>query len=311
MALPEEAIKTIASRADVVSIPPYLVPEKRDERQNQIMAGNITGNVPNATDYLAYLAGKGFTQAQFTTSGFAVDVSDDGLENGTTNIDHPNLRVGGIAAGASRVVYNRIENSAGPVTPGRTGFEGHGNLNTHVIGGFVNFAFGSGFPHADAAGFRFGLGVAPFVRVGHSAIFNPGFTSPNFANLQSRAYADGARISSNSWGAAVGGAYNVDSQAYDALVRDAQPATSVNPTAGNQQMVIVFSAGNSGAGANTIGSPGTGKNVITVGAAENVHSHSIANGGDSAAGTDGCGIGDTGANSANDIISLLEPRPVR
>jgi subtilisin-like proprotein convertase family protein len=309
VAVPKDSIEAIAKRPDVISIQPYILPKKRDERQNQIMAGNIIGNLPNAADYLAYLAGKGFTQAQFTTSGFAVDVSDDGLENGTINIDHPNLRVGGIAAGATRVVYNRIENSGGPVTPGRTGFEGHGNLNSHVIGGFVNFAFGSGFPHADAAGFRFGLGVAPFVKVGMSTIFNPGFTNPNFANLQSRAYADGARISSNSWGASTGGAYTVDSQAYDALVRDAQPATSVNPTAGNQEMVILFAAGNDGSGANTVGSPGTGKNVITVGAAENVHSHSTANGGNNAAGNDGCGIGDTGADSANDIIFFSSRGP--
>ena len=309
VAVPPETITTIAKRPDVISIQPYIMPQKRDERQNQIMAGNITGNLPNAADYLAYLTGKGFTQAQFTASGFAVDVSDDGLENGTVNIDHPNLRVGGIAAGATRVVYNRLETSGGFTTPGRTGFEGHGNLNTHIIGGFVNFAFGSGFPHADAAGFRFGLGIAPFVRVGQSAIFNPGFTSPNFANLQSRAYADGARISSNSWGANTGGAYTVSAQAYDALVRDAQPAGSAIPTAGNQEMVIIFSAGNAGSGANTVGDPGTGKNVITVGAAENVHSHSTANGGNNAAGNDGCGIGDTGADSANDIIAFSSRGP--
>jgi subtilisin-like proprotein convertase family protein len=309
VAVPANETKRIAGQPDVVSIQPYILPKKRDERQNQIMAGNITGNLPNAADYLAYLAGKGFTQAQFTTSGFAVDVSDDGLENGTVNIDHPNLRVGGIAAGATRVVYNRLETSGGATTPGRTGFEGHGNLNTHVIGGFVNFAFGSGFPHADAAGFRFGLGIAPFVRVGQSAIFNPGFTSPNFGNLQARAYNDGARISSNSWGASVGGAYTVDAQAYDALVRDAQPATSVFPTVGNQEMVILFAAGNDGSGANTVGAPGTAKNVITVGAAENVHSHSTANGGNNAAGNDGCGIADTGADSANDIIFFSSRGP--
>src|SRR6185503_2109840 len=117
----------------------------------------------------------------------------------------------------------------------------------------------------------YGIGVAPFVKVGSSVIFDPdSFTFPNFANLESKGYNDGARISTNSWGAAVGGAYGTDSQAYDALVRDAQPAGSSFPAAGNQEMVIVFSAGNSGAGQNTIGSPGTGKNVLTVGAAENV-----------------------------------------
>jgi hypothetical protein len=90
-------------------------------------------------------------------------------------------------------------------------------------------------PHADASGFRYGLGIAPFVKLGSSVIFDPAtFTSPNFPNLQARAYNDGSRISSNSWGSSAN-SYTADAQAYDFLVRDAQPATSVFPTAGNQE----------------------------------------------------------------------------
>ena len=74
-------------------------------------------------------------------------------------------------------------------------------------------------------------------------------------------------------------------------------------------MVIVFSAGNSGSSANTIGAPGTAKNIISVGAAENVHSHSTANGGNNSSGNDGCNIPDTGANNANDIISFSSRGP--
>jgi hypothetical protein len=40
----------------------------------------------------------------------------------------------------------------------------------------------------------------------------------------SRAYRDGAKISSDSWGADTYGGYDIDAQQYDALVRDAQPA---------------------------------------------------------------------------------------
>jgi hypothetical protein len=90
---------------------------------------------------------------------------------------------------------------------------------TGTVGG-VNF---SAAPHADASGFRWGLGTAPFVKIGSSVIFDPDtFTNPNFANLESKAYNDGARISSNSWGSS-SNTYNADSQAYDVLVRDAQP----------------------------------------------------------------------------------------
>ena len=55
-------------------------------------------------------------------------------------------------------------------------------------------------------------------------------------------------------------------------------------------------------GANTIGSPGTAKNVITVGASENVRAIGA---------TDGCGVTDAGANSARDVIDFSEPRADR
>ena len=295
-------VDEVSKRPDVVFIEPYVVPQKRDERQNQIIAGNLTGTAPTPGDWLAYLAARGFTQAQFTASGFAVDVGDDGLDNATTSPNHPGLYVFGDKTNASRVVYARKEGTGSG--PEIRGCEGHGTLNSHVVGGYVPFAFGSGFPHADSAGFRYGLGVAPFVRLGSSVIFTPAFTSPNFPNWQSRAYNDGARISTNSWGANVAGAYTINSQSFDALVRDAQPTGAAIPAAGNQEMVIVFAAGNAGPGASSVGAPGTAKNVITVGAAENVHSHSTANGGTTATGQDGCNTTDTGANSADDIIGF-------
>ena len=140
-------------------------------------------------------------------------------------------------------------------------------------------------------------GIAPFTKIGMSVIFSTtgAFLNPNFSTLESNAYAAGMRISSNSWGAAVSGAYTADSQTYDSLVRDAQSGTS-----GNQEYTIVFSAGNSGSGSQTIGAPGTGKNIITVGAAEDVNPFG---------GADGCGIDDTGADNANDIISFSSRGP--
>jgi hypothetical protein len=116
-----------------------------------------------------------------------------------------------------------------------------------------------------------GLGV-PFVKSPSVIFDNSGasggdFTSPNYTTLESSAYNDTMRISSNSWGAS-NNTYTIDGQEYDALVRDAQPSTSGFPVAGNQEYVILFAAGNDGSGANTVGTPGTAKNVITVGAPE-------------------------------------------
>jgi hypothetical protein len=305
--LPADRLGEIAARPEVISIRPYFEPHKMDERQDQIVAGNLAGSAPAAPGYLAWLAGRGFDQSQFTASGFGVDVTDSGIDNGTAAPGHFGLYVTGDPSSPSRILYNRLE---GTPNSGSTlqGCDGHGNLNSHIIAGYNDQA--AGFPHTDAAGFHYGLGVCPFVKVGSSVIFDPDkFTNPNYNNLQSRAYRDGARISANSWGADTAGGYDADAQTYDALVRDAQPAGSAVPSAGNQPMVIVFAAGNAGAGAQTVGSPGTAKNVICVGAAENVHSHSTANGGNSSIGSDGCGISDAQADNANDIVDFSSRGP--
>jgi subtilisin-like proprotein convertase family protein len=297
--LPVSAVDELAKQPEVVSIAPYVMPTKGCERQNQIVAGNLAGNAPSGPGYLAWLAGKGFTQAQFDASNFVVDVGDSGIDNGTNSPNHFGLWRSGETTGTSRVAYARLE---GTPNPGSTiqGCDGHGTINAHIVAGYNNL---SGFPHADASGYRYGLGVAPFVKVGSSTVFDPDtFTSPNYANMLSRAYNDGARISTNSWGAAIAGEYNVDSQAYDALVRDAQPSSSAIPVAGNQEMVIVFANGNDGPGAQTVGSPATAKNVISVGAAEGVQAFG---------GADGCGVSDSGADSANDIIDFSSRGPCK
>ncbi|MGE4181103.1 MAG: S8 family serine peptidase, partial [Limisphaerales bacterium] len=80
-------------------------------------------------------------------------------------------------------------------------------------------------------------------------------------------------ISNNSWGYINAFDYTLASASYDAAVRDALPDVS-----GAQPIVYVFASGNEGAGAddgqggepNTVRAPGTGKNVITVGAIESL-----------------------------------------
>src|SRR4029079_9764803 len=145
---------------------------------------------------------RGFTQAQFDSSNFIVDLTDSGVDSGVSAT--PNqfiLRTGGVLACSRRIAYARL---VGTPHTGSTlaGCDGHGNLNGTIIAGYVPtggiFALP---PHADASGFRYGLGVAPFVKIGSSVIFDPdSFTNPTLPNLQSMAYQDGARISSNSWG---------------------------------------------------------------------------------------------------------------
>ncbi|WP_394833303.1 S8 family serine peptidase [Pendulispora rubella] len=175
----------------------------------------------------------------------------------------------------------------------QTGVQGgHGFLNSHIVGGFNN---GTGSAFTDANGFHYGLGIAPYARVGITAIFGNG-TSTSTA-WENTAYGQGARLSTNSWGYTGTAArkYDVNAQEYDVIVRDAQSSV-----AGLQQYTVVFAAGNSGSGANTVSSPSTAKNVITVGASENVRPSA----------TDGCAIAASGADSADDIISFSSRGPV-
>jgi hypothetical protein len=286
----------IAARPDVLSIQPRPMPRKLDERQNMIISGNITGTNPSGPGYLGWLASKGFTQTQFIDSDFGVDVSDSGLDNGTVTPNHFGLYVGGDVSANSRVAYVRLEGT--PHAGGTIqGCDGHGTLDAHIVAGYVNQ---TGAPFTDDMGFIHGLGVAPFVKVGASVVFDPStFTSPDYEDLQSRAYRDTMRISTNSWGAAFN-SYTSDSQRYDALVRDAQQEGSAVPGPGNQEMVIVFAAGNSGSGAASVGFPATAKNVITAGASENVRAFGVA---------DACGVDDTSANNLMDVAFFSSRGP--
>lgn len=298
VSISSDQLDTIAAQPDVISIHAYEHPQKRDERQDQIVAGNLTGNVPSGAGYLNWLASKGFNQSQFDASGFVVDVADSGIDNGTTAPGHFGLYELGVPASSSRVAYVKLQ---GTLNPGGTleGCDGHGNLNAHIIGNYDAY---TGSQHQDSSGYSYGVGVCPFVKLGSSVIFdnssaNNDFTFPDYPTLSSDAYNSGARISSDSWGSDVGGDYDADAQTFDGLVRDADPNTP-----GNQEMTFVFAAGNAGpctpSKTKGIDSPGSAKNVITVGASENVRSLATA---DNPSGSDACSESDASANSANDM----------
>ncbi len=279
-----------ARDSGVFAIEPKLEARLFDEAQGQIMAGNVNaaGTQPSGAGYLAWLQSQGFPGAN--PFSFSVDVHDDGVDRGSTTDVNTEFKVDGLAAGASRVAFNN--NYTTDATGDGVG--GHGNINASIIGGY-NVLTGAAFE--DASGYNYGLGIAPWVRIGNSKVFaNSGagqFNQPTLTRM-ANAYNAGARISSNSWGYTTGNAYNSDSQAHDAAVRDA-----VSGTAGNQELSIIFAAGNGGSIAGSVNPPGTAKNVLTVGASENFRQ----------TGTDGCGIANTGANNALDIIAFSSRGP--
>ncbi len=274
----------IARGSDVVWIEEWHAPVLHDERQGLIVAGKHSGNVLDPPGYLAWLQSKGLA----STPDFIVDVSDSGMDRGVLDPEvlHPDfLNVAGVA----RVVYARYvegsEESDSPIND----TTGHGTINASIIGGYNT---GTAFPYVDSVGYSYGLGIHPFVKLGSTKIFAPSYTNPSLASMVDGMYRNGARISSNSWGAA-NNAYSLDSQLYDVLVRDARSSVS-----GNQEMTIVFSSGNQGPNGH-LSSPGTAKNVITVGASQNFRPTA----------TDGCQIPSSGASDVNSVISFSSGGP--
>lgn len=289
-------IPAIADRADVTYVGAFSPRRMLDEKQDIIMSGDFAPSSVSI-DYLQYLIGLGFSQNQADYP--LVDLTDSTINEGGSgvtvlNTADPKLRVGGSPSGAVRVEYFKNCSSTADTSVGA--IDGHGSLNAGIIIGYDQT---TGSPYQDADGHQLGLGVNPFGRVGTTAIFVPGYSIANCGNTDAGViksnWNNGARISSNSWGATTPPTtYDDSDQAYDIGVRDADPVAS-----GNQELIYLFAAANDGPGAATVSSPGAGKNVITVGASENVRPYW----------SDGCGVGNAGADNANDVINFSSRGP--
>lgn len=291
-------IPTIAQQPDVFWIGERLERELNDEVQNQILAGNLNGSQsgPSGIGYLNWLDSFGFSQdpADYPI----VDVVDDGIGNGTVNSGDSTLHLFGNGASATRLAY--VDNCTSDATG--EGIDGHGHINASIVGGYDSRA---GFPFEDPNGYLRGIGVNPYGQMAGTRIFDiAGYDlsacGGTDAGLIKNSQDNGAQISTNSWGcSSCAGTYDEGSQAYDVGTRDADLTES-----GNQELMFVFSAGNSGSNSGTIGTPGNGKNMLTVGASENYRPND-----EDGSWADGCGIGSTGADNAMDIISFSSRGP--
>jgi subtilisin-like proprotein convertase family protein len=302
---PSEAAE-LARDPGVVAVEASAEPELFDERAAQIVAGNLSPSfAPASPTYLDWLEDPARIPNQ-ATFDFAIDVTDEGLDDGAISTAHPDFRTQG--AGATRVSY--MANYTGDSDA--RDCSGHGTNVASIATGYN--VVSSAPQYEDDQNYNHGLGVAPFARVGASKVFdcNGDFASTP-SGLTSAAHAAGARISNNSWGTGNDsnwGDYDTRSAQYDALVRDAR-----SDVAGNQQMVEVFAAGNHGDGVSddpqsgeppfpnegygTISMEGSAKNVITVGASESVRDTSSPH----------CGTFDDDADSARDVLDLSSRGP--
>jgi hypothetical protein len=299
-------LKELAQAPDVLAIEPWSPMKLMDERADQIVAGalslntvnNIQVSQPTGPGYLAFLNSLGFN----TDFDFAVDVGDTGFDKGSPDADkvHPDFLN---AAGQSRIAYlhdfTQDSHSDPTILPSHDAL-GHGTINASIIAGFNDKTDSA---NADAEGFRYGLGTAPFARIGVSKLFPDSRSSSSFSYTQfiGEAYIAGARLSNNSWGGCefdFCNFYSDDSQVFDALVRDAD-----GNTPGNQGMSILFASGNEAdvLNAPSVSIPGTAKNVITVGISENVRGTE----------TDGCGVRGRDADNAHDVVFFSGFGPVQ
>lgn len=170
-------------------------------------------------------------------AGQIVGIADTGLDTGVNNSTmHQDFQ------GRINAIY----------ALGRTTADDPHGHGTHVAGSVL----GSGARSNGQI-----KGMAPAARLVFQSVLDSsgglGGLPANMNTLFQQAYNDGARIHSNSWGASVNGDYNTDAQQVDEFVRN------------NRDMIILFAASNDGPTTGTIGSPGTAKNCITVGASEN------------------------------------------
>ena len=292
-------LQTLAALPDVTWVEERLPRELLDEVQAQILAGHFNADQsgPDAPGYLPWLDSLGFSQSPADYP--IVDITDDGIGNGTVNSGDPTFHQLGSASNPTRLAF--VGNCTSDADGG--GPDGHGHINTSIVGSYDSH---SGFPFQDPNGFLRGLGLSPYGRMAGTRIFGSnGYDVSGCGGTDQgvimQSYASGARISSNSWGCGgCAGSYDSSSQAYDAATRDAD----FDDSTGNQEFLFVFAAGNSGPGSSTVGTPGNGKNMVTVGASENDRPSD-----EDGNWTDGCNIGPTGADDAMDVISFSSRGP--
>jgi subtilisin family serine protease len=251
--LPHAALDGIAQHAAVSWIEPYHAPEITNIEARQIM------QVASA-----------WQERDLFGTDQVVAIADSGLSvEGALNADF-----------AGRLLRAFTPAELAPDHPecaaktNWTDLNGHG---THVAGSLL----GSGHNSRNAPasqGYTGSLaGVAPEARLVFLALNTDGGAGlqciPYDESVLARGYEAGARIASNSWGTAGRGSYTLRSQIVDQYIWE------------HPDYLVLFSAGNMGdfnfdgvPDTQTIGAPGTAKNVLTVGASENLRPGSFVTG---------------------------------
>jgi hypothetical protein len=233
-----KSLADLAAADDVVWIEPYLPPQFYNDVGGGIMQAGVV-----------------HTSLGLFGAGQVLAVADSGLDTGNPTTLHPDIQ--------GRLV--RAYCLGRPTPCDWSDYVAHG---THVVGS----ATGSGA----ASGGQY-QGTAPQAGLVFQSLADAqgglGGIPADEGDLMRSAYVDGARVHTNSWGGPTGGTpqnpqyggYVITSQQVDQAMWE------------HRDQLVLFAAGNEGADVDrngvidpdSIGQPGTAKNVLTVGASEN------------------------------------------
>ncbi|MGA9777951.1 MAG: S8 family serine peptidase [Verrucomicrobiia bacterium] len=260
--IPPQNWTALATLSGVQIVEPFhlrAVANDLSRAANGVAADSLT-----ATNYLA-----------LTGAGVTVEVNDTGID-----AQHPDLIAGGN--------YGKIPGVIGDAPQSLVDTDGHGTHVAGIIAGdgaestTVTNVPGSTLPGGTGTNYEF-RGMAP----GATLYSVGGIEGGADTNVISDMYFQevpaltNALISNNSWVYEGDSAYDLSAASYDAATRDALPFVT-----GSQPVLFVFAAGNAGDGsdsedlgggvADSIESPATAKDVITVGAIQEDRNISVA-----------------------------------
>ena len=247
LSLPANHLPDVAALDEVLWVEPYFEPQL----YNDVGGGTIM----RANDVRTSLGLYG--------SGQTVAVADTGLDTGDESTLSADFKPQFVKAYALGRLNDWSDDN------------GHG---THVAGSVLGNGRLSGSnpgAHDYASSFA---GVAPEANLIFQSVLDAqgglGGLPDNLVDLFTPPYNDGARIHTNSWGGPTGGTpQNPEYGGYTIYSRQADTMMWQH-----QDMLILFAAGNEGVDEDmdgvvdldSIDSPGTAKNVVTVGASENL-----------------------------------------
>ena len=261
-------VEQAAEDGAVWSVTPWYLPVIDNDNSVWVIQSYDTTNKTN------YALSATMWNHGITGTGQIPGISDTGLDDDMcyfrksaaagdlTNSQTPTLPGTGTIDPTKKVAAYYVMPNATPYD-GNTACNGRAESfhGTHTSGTIVGDNFLT-LSSPSSGGHDPGDGMAPnasvvFQDVGSEATGCLDGLVNDYHLIWKQAHDAGVRVHSNSWGSSVAGAYTTDSRDIDEIMY------------GYEDMLIVFSNGNSGPNATTVGTPASAKNCLSVGAVTN------------------------------------------